>query len=446
MTAAQPISPEPHPLAGMKPWRMLAFMMAVSIVSFVDRQVLSVLVDPIREDLGVTDFQVGLLSGPAFVAFYIVGNLIAGWLADRYNRIAIISAAMSGWSLATMSCGLSASFDALFVSRSAVGLGEGAIGPALHSVLADSFSKRRLPLALSIYATCGSIGPGLAVLFGGVVAAFAATHLAGAPIIGHLQPWQQVFIIVGLPGIVLAGLLLAFVQAPPRATNAAVLAPLKDDLAKFWKARRLLVVLFIVGIGFITASELALLLWLPTLLQRVHGYSAIQVGGVLGPMLIIFGAAGSLFWGVAATVIGRGERHDAAMRTLIVATAIMVPFLVVGPLMPSAPWVLLFVALILLCKRAYVGLGHAAVQLATPSHLRGRVAAIYLACASGIGAFIGPPAIGALTTYVFSDDNSIGVAISAVAGSTAFIGVVCLALALKGYGRALELTQDPLAP
>jgi MFS family permease len=434
-------SPAAHLLVrtASNPWLILALLVAASIVSFIDRQIISVLIDPIRSDLKITDFQIGLLTGPAFVTLYVFGNLASGWLVDRFNRVAVIATALGGWSLASAACGLTASFPALFAARAAVGLGEGSVGPGYQTILADAFPARRLPFALSVYAMSGAIGPGLAVLLGGVVAAHIGGVFRGWPVLGGLHAWQLTFIVVSLPGLLLAPVLWRFVRPGPRRVSEAAAQAATESLRSFWRARRRLIVLFIVGIGFLTAAELALTLWLPTLLMRRHGLSAAQVAAELGPLLIVLGAAGSLLWGGAASWNARRQGAASAMGMMTLAMAVMTPFLAFAPMAPTPALLLAGIAPALLCRRAYVGLGHAAVQLATPPALRGRVAGVYLATASCIGAFLGPPAIGALTTYVFHSDRSLDLALSTVGGGAAALGVLCLMAAQRPYREALAL-------
>ena len=427
-----------RPRRPTNPWVILGLLMACTLLSFIDRQVLSILVDPIRRDLNISDFQVGLLSGPAFVCFYIVGNLASGWAVDRRDRSLIVAAALTVWSLSTSLCAAANRFATLGLARASVGLGEGALGPAVHSLIADSFSKRRLPLALSLYSISGAMGPGIALLLGGNLLHFAATRLAGLPVLNLLKPWQTTFLIVGIPGLLMAPLVARWIRMPPRAARPRKgEAAGAGEVAAFCRPRWRFIALYIAAIGSLSAMELALLMWTPTLLIRQFGYRADQVGSTFGLMLMLLSAAGALLWGAIATAVARKGRGDAALRTMTVAMMIVVPFAVAGPLMPRAAWVLAAFTPILLCLRAYAGLGHATVQIMTPSRLRGRVAALYLATTSVIGALIGPPIVGALTSFAFADDRSIGLALAIVAGGMGVAGVALLSASWSPYRRAL---------
>ena len=328
----------------------------------------------------------------------------------------------------------------LVSARAGVGFGEGGLGPGVHSVVADTFDKKRLPLALSIYSISGAIGPGLALLLGGLVLHAAPDWFAHIPLLQNMHPWQQTFVVVGLPGVLWAGLLYAVVRVPRRGSLTA-----SNDqgggasLVDFWSKRKRLAVLFITAIGFLTAAELSLLLWLPTLLMRLDGFSPQKVGATFGTMLMVLSAAGSVGWGLVSTTLARRGHEDAALTIMTLAMTICVPFLAIAPLMPSGMLTLVLLVPVFASLRAYSGLGHATVQLITPTWLRGRVAGIYLAAASAIGALLGPPVVGAITTYVFPNKNSIGIALSTVSGSLAFLGVILLTFAFRPYRNALAL-------
>jgi MFS family permease len=196
-------------------WYVVAICMAAYVLSFVDRQILSLLIGPIQADLGISDTQFGLLHGFAFAIFYAtLGVPIAGF-SDRMARPAVISAGIAVWSLATAACGLAGSFAALFGARVMVGAGEGALSPATQSLIADLFSREKLGRALAVYSLGSFVGAGLAFVAGGAVIAAATAHgtvhIAGLA----LRPWQLCFMIVGLPGLLLA-LIVAMTVRDPR--------------------------------------------------------------------------------------------------------------------------------------------------------------------------------------------------------------------------------------
>src|SRR5262249_49422675 len=197
-------------------WYVVFVLMVCFTLSFVDRQILSLLVDSIKQDLGVSDTRIGLLQGVAFALFYTLLGLPLGRLADRRSRRNLIIAGIVVWSLMTALCSIARSFWALFFARMGVGVGEATLAPAAFSLIADYFPIKRLGTALSIYSMGIFIGSGLALIVGGtVVSAVTGMPSTHVPIIGTIASWRLTFLIVGLPGI-LIGMLVYSVKEPPR--------------------------------------------------------------------------------------------------------------------------------------------------------------------------------------------------------------------------------------
>ncbi|MBL8631225.1 MAG: MFS transporter, partial [Rhodospirillaceae bacterium] len=194
-------------------WYVVGVLVLAYTVSYIDRTILTLMVKPIRETLQISDVQISLLHGLAFAIFYTVLGVPIGWLADRVNRTKVIAVGIFVWSLMTAACGLSRSFWQMFMARVGVGVGEAALSPAAYSLLNDYFKADRRTLAISIYATGVYIGSGLALIVGGGV--IAVTPSLELPFVGHMEPWQVVFLAVGLPGLVVA-VLMKTVKEPLR--------------------------------------------------------------------------------------------------------------------------------------------------------------------------------------------------------------------------------------
>ena len=180
----------------------LALLFIAYIFSFIDRQILSLLVGPIREDFGITDFEFSLLQGAAFAVIYTFAGLPLGRLADRYSRRLIISGSVLFWSLMTVACGMTRNFGQLFVARMGVGVGEAGLSPAAYSLILDSFRPQHATYAMSFYKLGVKIGAGLALVIGGVLYDFyASIGTVTIPILGPVVPWQATIITVGAPGV-----------------------------------------------------------------------------------------------------------------------------------------------------------------------------------------------------------------------------------------------------
>lgn len=198
-------------------WYVVFICMLAYIFSYVDRQILVLMIEPIKADLNLTDTQFSLLHGLAFSLFYALIGLPIAYLADRFSRPAIISMGIIIWSIATAACGLSKNFIQLFLSRMSVGVGEAALSPAAYSIFSDLFSKQQLGRAVGVYSIGSFIGGGLAFLVGGyVISLLKGTNLVDIPILGMLRPWQVAFIIVGLPGVLIGIVFALTVRDPER--------------------------------------------------------------------------------------------------------------------------------------------------------------------------------------------------------------------------------------
>src|SRR6185503_17082308 len=197
-------------------WYVVLILMACYTLSFIDRQILSLLVAPIKQDLGISDTRVGLLQGLAFAVLYTALGLPMGRIADRRSRRNLIAVGVFFWSLMTALCSVARSFGSLFLARVGVGVGEATLGPSAFSLISDYFPKERLGTALSVYSAGIFVGAGLANIVGGIVTQ-AASNLqpVDLPILGTIAPWRFTFLIVGIPGL-LVGLLVYTIREPLR--------------------------------------------------------------------------------------------------------------------------------------------------------------------------------------------------------------------------------------
>ena len=211
------------------PWMVVAILMIAYVFSFVDRQILNLLVGPIRRDLGISDTQMSLLMGFSFAIFYTILGIPLGRLADRVSRRGLITTGVLVWSAMTALCGFAYSYWQLFLCRIGVGVGEATLSPAAYSMIADYFPPERRATAISVYSMGIFLGSGLAFLLGGLVIKFAvAQGTMALPLIGEVRPWQLVFFVLGGSGIVFS-LAFLLVREPPRQVFV-VLAASGDDI------------------------------------------------------------------------------------------------------------------------------------------------------------------------------------------------------------------------
>ncbi len=422
------------------PWFVLGMILCAIIISFIDRQILGILVDPIRAHLKLTDFQIGILGGPVFFVPYFLGGLIGGWAVDRYHRPTVIALAVASWSVATAACAIAGNFIQIALARMGVGLCEGSLGPGAHSLIADSFDKKKLPMAMSLYTASNAVGTSLALIVGGMILQWAGQRTWDLPILGTMHPWQFTFMAVSIPGLILAPAIWAFLRIPPREVHPHYSQDgILKEVVGFGKRRLRLTILYTLGVGTLTGAKLSFLLWIPTLLMRIHKQSPGEVGAKLGIMFLVLGVVGSLLWGAVATLLAKRGREDATMITIVFAVGCFALIVAIPPLMPTPFLVLLTFAPCLIFVQSFLGLGHAAVQLVTPSQLRGRVSALFNGTVNIIAVIVGPAGIGVVSTYLFADDQKLGMSIALMTGVMSIVGFLCLWAAIKPYREAQAL-------
>jgi len=411
----------------------LAYMLA-----FIDRQIIAFLVGPIREDLQISDFQFSLIHGLAFVIFYATLGIPIGILADTYNRKKIITIGISLWSLMTALCGLAGNYWQLFLTRLGVGVGEATLSPSAVSILADYFPPHKRSIAINLYSAGVHGGIGVANIFGGMIVGFVlAGGAAAIPLLNTLKPWQMTFVLVGLPGILVA-LLAATVREPVRrelrSKDARVsFAMTVQYLRKHW----LVYLTLIIGAALTSMASYAMYSWVPALFDRRFDWSSARIGLHFGILTLIFGTGGLLLSGVlAGRLVQKGWTavYSKIMCVVMALSVIPAALLVVNQ---DPYWTLSCLALIIFLIGMPIGLAQVALQSITPNEMRAQVIAIYLTAVSIIGLGIGPSAVAAVTDYVFGDDAAVGVSLSLVIVAAAIASVVVLAAGIKAYQRKI---------
>ncbi len=386
----------------------LLVLLLAYILSFIDRNVMAVLIGPIREQFAISDFQYSLLHGFAFSMFYIVLGLPIARLADRGNRKKIILVGVFLWSIMTCLCGLAKSFTTLFLARIGVGVGEAALSPPAYSLLADLFRPEKLARAMAIYSLGITLGGGLAYIVGGAVYQyFANADALVLPILGEMAAWQMTFICVGLPGLIVVGLLTRVREPRDSATQQQVTtaeqASVEDvgnQLKAHWRAYLGLIgsmsMLAILGYGTMA--------WYPEYLMRSFDMERAAAGGQFGTLFLIAGSLGALAGGWSVEPLTRRGYGDAPLRIILACALLWLLPAVLGPLAPNATWAVIAAAPIIFFINAYFGVGIAGIQVLTPQHMRAQISALMLFCTNLFGLAFGPSAVALLTDFVFGDD------------------------------------------
>ena len=423
-------------------WYAVFILLLAYILSFVDRIIMSLLVIPIQQDLGTSDAQMGLLMGFAFALFYTAIGVPIARLSDVKSRKIIVSVGIFLWSLMTAACGLAKSFFQLFLARIGVGVGEAALSPAAYSMITDFFPEEKLGRAISVYQSGGLFGGGLAFIIGGAVVSFIIGSKAiSLPLIGFLQPWQMAFIVVGLPGVLMA-LLMLTVKEPRRKGMGQDLAQsvsIKDAVAfmfKNWK------VYFSVFFGFaILASPItSSFTWFPAYFQRIHGMSIADSGRVLGLILFFLSSSGVIFGGWLGDYLKKRKYQDSYFRVGLIASILPVPFtLLVTSLSDLNATIMLLCPFIFFASMP-IAIGPIILQVITPNQLRAQVAAVYMLFLNLLTAILVTTGIGLITDYVYQDQNAIGQSIMVVNLISAPLAFLALSFGIYHYNKSQTRT------
>lgn len=433
------ITNEQSGLGGMRAWFAVGVLSALYACSFIDRQILALMVEPIQRDLNLTDTQMSILIGPAFAFFFAVLGLPMGAIADRYSRKRLIALGVAAWSCFTAGCGLAANFGQLLLARMGVGVGEATLGPGAYSMITDYFRAEQLARAMSVFGIGVVVGSGLASLIGGYVIEASmnaqATHL---PIIGDVRPWQLVFIVVGVPGLLLS-LLMMLVAEPLRrkhATQAASDAP-SGSLGRQLRFRFRAYAAIMGGFGLFSLFGYGAGSWLPTYLIRVHHLPIHIIGLAIGLATMVFGTIGTICAGsINDRLVARG-RLDAPF---IVGPVIGACFLCAGLLVSLAPTPTIALAGVVafsMFGAIWSGVTAAALQLMTPSNLRGRVSAVYMIINNAVGLGLGPLLMALATDHIFGNGLAVGKAIALVGIFAVPAGIVLLRSGRRHYLEAV---------
>lgn len=408
----------------------LAVLTAAYVLSFIDRTILVLMVGPIRADLHLNDTEFSLLGGLAFGLLYsFMGVPIGAW-ADRGDRSKIVALGITVWSLMTMACGLASSFIMLFLARVGVGVGEAALSPAAFSLIAQTTPRARVGRSIAIYATAIYVGTGLTFGFGGwLVDRFTklpALHL------GHgwtISGWQQVFLIVGTPGLLLAPLAL-FLLPETRgsaADNGQITSPV---LLPWLRQNRAFIFGHFLGFSMITIVFNGYLAWEVEFLLRHFAMTKSVSGMILGAVILIFGSGGMLTGGLLTDRVRRGGDGAAPLRAAAKFTLVLFPFAMLSPLLPTPGLAIAALAPALFMSAACFGMALTSLQLATPPQLRARVSALYLLVVTLCGIAPAGTFVAAISDYVLGGGGTrLGEALAIVGGLGSVAAMPLLRLA-----------------
>ena len=419
-------------------WLTIGLLFLASIVSVIDRQILSVVTDPVRAELSISDVQISLLQGIAFGLFYATMGVWLGLVADRTNRRNLIIAGILLWSLATLGGGVAANFGQFFVSRMLVGLGEAALSPAAISLIADLFEPGRRGRPIGVFLMGQAVANGIALSFAGaILKGAAAGHFASLPFIGLIAPWRLLFILSGLGGA-LVGLAFFLTREPARGTavRAGGLGQQARHsvgfLVRNWRQFAGLYLGF--AIYFLGAYGAGT--WQVVFVSRHYGMSPAQVSLIFGPIAIAFGLAGPLVGGwLVDKVVGRSG-IGGLLRMLSFVPLLAVPS-ALAVFAPNAKVAIFLVATQAGCSAIVGSATLAYLQSAVPPELRGFSVSLTGLVNTLLGLALGPMLVAMTTQNILQDDSKVGWAIFWVAVPAFFLSAV-----LYGSARRAQRVRE----
>ena len=392
---------------GSSPWYVAGLMGCGYAVSFLDRALVSVAGAPIKQDLGLSDTQFGLLQGTSFVILYSLCGLPLGRLADRVDRRRMIALGILFWTAMTMVCGLAGSFAMFFLARIGVGLGEASLVPAGMSLIGSVMPRDKMARAIAVVIMGATIGTATALMGGGyLLGGFGAAGPIDLPLLGVIAPWQALFLIAGLPGLAVAALVMT-IREPARAAVPRAQASLGAALAH--------VRAHLPAYGFLTAAACCNVTiaqtqgaWAPLFFVRQFGLSPGASAMLVGAMFLVSAPTGQLLGGILTDRLQ--ARSIAGAQNLVMALLLALA-LIPGAVFCTTDNLWLAQAsypLFTFLVSAATPTGLAALQLLTPGRHRGTLSALFLSIVTLVGLGLGPAAVGLLTDHLFHDERALG--------------------------------------
>ena len=404
-------------------WYVAIVLMLCNTLSFIDRQILALLVTPIKTELGISDSSIGLLHGLAFGIFYTVLGMPMGRIVDRGNRRNLVAGGIFFWSLATAACALAGRFSTLFLARMGVGVGEATLSPSAFSLLSDYFPKEKLGRALSVFSMGVFFGSGLALIVGGMV-------------IQRVGSWRTTFLIVGAPGL-LAALLMFTIKEPARknllgqSASKLSISEVFEQVKLRWQS----VAGICLAFAFQAMCNYAQQAWLATYFIRVHGWTPKETGFMLGIMSLVTGLLGAFSGGILCDYWQKRGKTDASLRVGVLATLCAGIFFCVAMAMDVLNWKIALLVPAFFFLAMPIGSSYAALQLILPNQVRGQVGALQVFTLNLFGLILGPFLPGFFNDYIFKDPKMVGISLAITVGAASLISAILFRSTYQSYRK-----------
>ncbi|CAN5711853.1 MFS transporter [soil metagenome] len=422
-------------------WYVVGLLTLANISSFLDRQILALLVMPIKRDMHLTDTQVSLLMGLSFAMFYTIFGILIGRLADRANRRSIVITGIVLWSLLTSLCAGVKNYTQFFLARMGVGVGEATLSPSAYSIITDYFPKRKLGIAMSVFTMGIFLGSGLALAIGaGLVSALPAEGMLHVPILGDIYPWQKLFLMIGLPGLLIS-LLMFTIKEPKRKDvlqqeGVQTKLSLSESLKIVFKHPKTYLSICL-GTAFTAFVSYGCTAWMPTYFNRTFGWPVPKAGLSFGLILLAASILGVLWGGWYADKLKSKGIHNGRIRVgLIAATGILFSCFI--PLISNPDIVLALLFIPAFFVASPMGASTTAIQELMPNQVRALSSALFLFILNMIGLGLGPFFVAFFTDSVFHDEKAIHFSLVALLLIGGTLSVLFYAIGYKGYKKLME--------
>lgn len=419
----------------------LFVMTIVVMFTVIDRQVLNIMIEPMKADFHITDTQAALLLGAAFSITYGLAGIPIARIADTANRRNLIAASIAFWSGCTMMCGVAQTYTQMFLARLGIGIGESGYGPASWSIATDNFPREKVAVATGTYGIGAMMGIGLASFMGGAVLAFVEGMPAvPLPFGGVIRPWQWAFMIVGLPGLIWTLVVLTTKEPPRRGVVAGQKAktlPVRDVAG--WVLGDWRTYLAVIGGAcmkqLVTAGQST---WNVTFYHREFGWTLAKAGMISGAVTIIVSPIAMIAGGKLSEYLVRQGRHDANLLVVVCGLAGSVPLLIVSPLLGDPVWVISTHALAVFIGTLGFGPGVAAFQVVTPGKMRAQVSSLSQFSTNVIAFALAPLIVALFTDYLFRDPAALKYSMSLCSALMGVIALIITVQGLKPYARSYQ--------
>lgn len=431
-------------------WYGVAVLSVVQLFSFIDRQALSLLIGPIKAEFGMSDTQVSLVIGLGFAIAYAIAGLPIGRLVDQWFRPALLGLGLTLWSVCTAACGFAGSFTHLALLRSGVGIGEATLTPTVISFLGDYFPPSKRGISFGVFAVSVYVGSGLSLVAGSaILQALHGVPFVTVPLLGPVKPWQLVFLLIGLPGLLAVPLVLTLFEPRRRRGTAAApevrglsMAEVRSHYRRHWPA---------VLTQHAASTMMAVLFygvsaWVPEFLRRTYDMPISTAGFSFGLVTVAAGSLGVLTGGFFSDALLKRGYTDARLRATLFAALGALPFAAAFPLArsPGVSLVLIF-GMVFFTSTIFTAGATGVQELALP-RMRGIAAAIYLFIFNGIGLSLGPTLFAVLTDDVFGNPALLWRSLATAAPSIAVLAAGFSLLGLKPYRACVASNQRELLP